>query len=503
MKTNMSLQKKIAHNTIIQVLGKFAGTVLSLITAGMVLRHLGDDGFGQYTTITSFLQLFGIMMDFGLYIILVKKIADLKDLNHPIVHNIFTLRVLSGVIFLGIAPFLAWVVGQFSDAYNSTIITGVAITTLFFFFISLNQLLSAIFQKVLRADWIALAEFIGKIVLLAATIVVVALGLDVLAIMVTLVLSAGANFLVNFLASRKYVRLKLRFNWTEWKKLLHEAWPIAVSIGFSLMYFKGDTVILTFFEPDEVVGWYGAPYKILEVLVTLPAMFTGLALPVLTAAWQKKDTVRFQDLLQKSFDALAIIALPMVAGMIALSPMVIHLIAGDDFGPSRAVLEILIVGTAAIFFGTLFSYVVVSLGRQRQMMWGYGFVAFTSLIGYFIFIPLYSLHGAAWVTVYSEIMVAVIAYLIVRSASQTSIRLKRFMKSLVASCVMLAALYISFAAYTFAVLPYETSMPKLAYTIIGLAILIPFGAVVYFITLFIIGGITKDDMRLLTRLKKS
>ena len=72
----MSLTRKIAHNTIIQIVGKSISTVIGLIVASMLFRYLGKEGYGNYTTVMVFLQFFGILVDMGLYIILIKKISE-------------------------------------------------------------------------------------------------------------------------------------------------------------------------------------------------------------------------------------------------------------------------------------------------------------------------------------------------------------------------------------------------------------------------------------------
>ncbi len=503
----MSLSRKIAKNTAIQVGGKLIGTVLSLIAAGMIFRHLGTYGTGQYTLILSFLQVFGILMDFGLYITLVKKIAVLNEQSMRIANNIFTLRVVSGIFFLGLAPVIAWIIGFYNGSYSTEVLHGVILTTLFFFFISLNQLLSAIFQKFLRTDWIALAEFIGKSVLLIATLIVVFMNAGLIWVMLTLVVSSGANFLTNFIASRRYVKLRLALNWDVCRSIIVETWPIAISIGFTLLYFKGDVVILSFFEGESMIGFYGAPYKILEVLVTFPAMFTGLVLPVITAAWQKGDVQRFQKILQKSFDALILIAVPMIAGTLILAPSIIQLIAGSDFTASEPILRILIIATAAIYIGTLFGYLIVSLNKQKAMLYGYGFVAITALVLYFFAIPRFSIFGAAWVTVYSEVAVLFIAMWIVLRTSKILLRLSILIKSVVAAALMAAVLYGLTLVFTqtaainniFATLHEKSDALDAA---VELLIMVPVGAVFYAGLLFAMKAVKKDDVLELIRLRQ-
>lgn len=502
----MSLSRKIALNTGIQVGGKLVGTVLSLIAIAMITRYLGEVGMGKYTLVFSFLQIFGIMMDFGLYIIMIKRIAVENEQTDSVVNNIFTLRVVSGIIFLGSAPIIAWLLGFWKDFYTTEIVQAVALSTFFYLFISLNQLLSAIFHKFLKTQWIAIAEFVGKLGLVASVVLVTMSDLGFIWVIGTMVISAALNFGIAFAASQRYYRIRLAWDWPVWKSVLKEAWPIGVSIGFSLLYFKGDAVILSFYTDEATLGEYGTSYRILEVLVTFPAMFTGLALPVLTAAWKDGLQQRFQELLQKSFDAIILLVMPMVFGTLALAHLMIDLIAGTGgFEQSDSILQILIIATGAIYLGTLFGYVVPAMDKQRVMMWVYLGIATTSLIAYFIVIPRWSIHGAAWVTVYSEVTVALIALIIILRTARVRLRMWIALKSLIAGAGMYFFLtsdwYQTVAAYTvgpFASLAQNLSTGKLhttILTIIQLSSGIAVGAIVYGVLVILLRAVRVGELR--------
>lgn len=498
----MGLRRKIAQNTAIQTAGKVIGTGLSLVVAGIVFRLLGDEGFGQYTSIIGFLQIFGTLMDFGLYIILVKRYSDIHDASSPVVNTIFTLRVLSGVVFLGSAPLVALFVNLFSPIYSARLVTGMFLALGFFFFISLNQLLSVIFQKHLRSQRIAMGELVGKIVLLVATIIVAWFGWGLHAVLLTMVLSSGVNCLILFFGAHKYIHLRFQWDRALVGEIIREAWPIALSIVFVQLYFKGDIVFLTFFHTsDAAIGWYGAPYKILEVLITFPAMFVGLVLPVVTKAWQQKEMTRFHDLVQKSFDALSFIAIPMIGGTCILAPQIMRVLAGTDFTNSTAILRILIIATSAIFFATLFGYVVVAIDRQRTMTWGYGFVAVSSLILYSLMIPRFSIIGAAWVTVYSEVTVLCIATWTVLRTAHMRLRLHTAVKAIVAAIGMTAALWFALSPVSNTL---SSSFPLMSGSVqaaVILVVLIPFGAIVYGVLLIATGGLQYQELRELVHTK--
>ena len=466
----MSLTRKIAFNTGWQMAGKVIGTFLGLIAIGLLTRYLGTDGYGQYTTIYAFLQLFGILADFGLYIVLIKKISETdidKEKEKSIVSNIFTLRLISAVVFLGVAP----IAGMFFP-YPMIVKLGILITSLFFLFITLNQVLSGVFQKYLAMHKVAIAEMIGKIALVLAVIVAILLKGNLLWIMACVSFGAGVNFLITYIYSRKFIKIKLSFDKTLWKKIIHDAWPIAISISLNLIYFKADTVILSIFRSESEVGLYGAPYKILEVLISFPAMFVGLILPLLTIAWTGNNKEKFKKILNKAFDFLMIIALPMMAGTAILAKPIVLLIAGQEFEKSGAILSILIFAVGSIFIGTLFGYLVVVINKQKQMIWAYLFVAVSSLIAYFTLIPKFSYWAAGCITVYSEVMIMLLAFWIVTKETKILPNFKNTFKALFASIIMALCLYY---------LPFWNIFSSLI-----------IGAFIYLTIMFLTKGLTKE-----------
>ncbi|MEI6553169.1 MAG: oligosaccharide flippase family protein, partial [bacterium] len=103
-----------------------------------------------------------------------------------------------------------------------------------------------------------------------------------------------------------------------------------------------DTLILSLIKSPGEVGLYGAAYRIIDVLTTLPFMFAGIILPILTSSWFEGKKEYFVSVLQKSFDLMAIFSLPIIAGTLILARPLIVLVAGEDFADSGLILKILI-----------------------------------------------------------------------------------------------------------------------------------------------------------------
>ncbi|MDD5294526.1 MAG: polysaccharide biosynthesis C-terminal domain-containing protein, partial [Patescibacteria group bacterium] len=297
------------------------------------------------------------------------------------------------------------------------------------------------------------------------------------------VFASAINFLFLFIFSWRFVRLRIQFDWLIWKEIIRKTWPLAITIAFNLIYLKADTLILSLIKTPGEVGVYGAAYKVIDVLITIPFMFAGIILPVLTADWAGGSMDSFKKVLQKSFDFMMILAVPLVVGTQFLAEEVMVVVAGRDFAASGAVLKILVLASWAIFFGCIFSHAIIALDKQKKIIGAYFFTSVTALAGYLIFIPRFSYLGAAWVTVYSELFIALAAFYLVYKYAGFFFNFKVLFKSILASGVMAVFLWI---------LPNQFSGG-----IGGLFSTLSFSAAVYFLALYFLKGVTREEILVL------
>jgi len=428
----MTQERKITRNILIQILGKVLSTLIGLLVVGLITRYLGaKGGFGRYTTVMAYLQFAGILADWGLSLVIVQMIAERPEDEEKIVNNIFSFRIISALCLFMIAVSLAWLL-----PYDALIRIGIAITAVGFLAISLNQLLIGVFQSKLAMGKVAVAEIMGRLILLLMTALVVWCDLGLSAILLATTIGALTNFFTNYYFTRKWLQIQFVFDPAFWCIIWHKTWPIALSIIFNLIYFKADTLILSLSQDLTDTGLYGAAYKVLEVLITLPYLFLGLLLPFMTTYWVKKQTAQFHAIAQNAFDAMSLMALPMVFGAILLGRQIMTLVAGQDFIIAGDILKILVVATAFIFLSNVFTHIIVAIDAQKKILPGFIVVAVVALTGYLIFIPRYSYWAAAWMTVVSEGLILMIAAMVVSHLTHFRPQLKTFLKALFASLIM-------------------------------------------------------------------
>lgn len=396
----MVVARKIAYNVLISSLSKFLSTALALVSIGFITRYLGKEGFGDYATALAFLSLFSAIADLGLNQLSTREISRPGADESEIMSNIFTLRVISSVAVFLAAPILV-----FFLPYPIEVKYGIIIIAASFVFSSSYQVLNGIFQKHLAMDRVAISELIGKSIQLAMIIAVIKLGLGLGWIVSALLMSMFVNFFLVHLWSRRFVKVRFRFDFTYWKKFLKEAYPIGISAIIVFLYFKIDTIILSMQRSSAEVGIYNVAYKVLENISFFPAMIMGLIFPIMSQNIFT-DKARFEEISNKTFKVFLLIVTPLIVGTLFLSEGIINLIGGAGFFESAAVLRVLVFALSAIFFGNFFNSILIAGNFQKKLIWILSFAAAFNIISNLIFIPIFSYRAAAINSVITELFVA-------------------------------------------------------------------------------------------------
>lgn len=474
----MTAIKELAENYIIQISGKALSIVFGLITIGILTRHLGASGFGEYTTAITYLSLFGVFVDLGLTLTLVQMICVPTADEERLVGNVFGLRIVSGVVIYLLAP-----ITVFLFSYPHDVNLAVAAGTIGYLCTSTTSMLVGIFQKHLAMWRFVAGDLVNRALLLVLVAVFAWQGYGVIAVFFALTIANAASLFVTIKMASPFVRVRPRMEIAVWKDTLRRSWPMAMSIIFNLIYLRGGVFTLAHFRGLAEVGQYGVAYKVLDVLAAMPVMFMGLVLPKLTHAWTSGNKPEFRAYLQHAFDFFMILAFPLAVGAQVVGVALTSFIAGSGYEPAGAVLRVLIVAVLFVFASSLYSHTIVAIEKQHVIMWGFAATAIVAIVGNLVIVPTYGMWGAAWVSVGSEALIFLLAFAVVVHTTRALPKLTVAAKALAASVIM------------YAVLRVMPSMPVL--------IEVGIGAIVYGGALVGTGGVKLSDMRELFQRKKA
>jgi len=402
-------------------------------------------------------------------------LSENKADKKKILNNLFSFRFVTALFFLGMAP-----IAVMFFSYSNNVKIGVAITSISFLCIALNQIFVGFFQYKLKMDKVSIAEVIGRISLVLGVLYATYYHYGLIAVLIATMIANVIAFFFHFYFARKIIKIRFDFDFEVWRKIIKKSWPIAITTGLNLIYLKGDLLVLSFVKSSGDVGIYGAAYKVIDVLVMIPFIFAGISLPILTRNWID-DKEGFNRILQKMVDFMLILSIPLLVGGQFISKDIMRTIAGNKFLVSGDVLQILVLACGAIFIGTMFSHAIIAIDKQKKTIFAYILVSITSIIGYIIFIPRFSYIGASWMTVYSEVAIALFSFFYIKKYTDFSYNLKIFFKALFSAGVMAVVLYV---------------IPEQYYACkTGLILVFMLVSMIYFLSLYLVGGVTKEDIK--------
>jgi O-antigen/teichoic acid export membrane protein len=205
---------------------------------------------------------------------------------------------------------------------------------------------------------------------------------------------------------RRVARPALRIDIPRWWPLMKAAAAIGTASVFAVVLFRADMTILAAFKPADVVGQYGAAYRLLEATLFVSWSVGSAVYPVFSRLSPTSEpAVGF--VFERSLKLVVALTLPLAAGALVLADPVVRLVYGDEYADAANALRLLAPAIALYPVSYVAASLLVSQHRQRAMMIVYGLVALENILANFVLIPWLSLDGAALGTSISQLLVTV------------------------------------------------------------------------------------------------
>lgn len=431
----MAIARKIAYNVVFNVITKVLSTILALVGIAFITRYLGKEGFGDYSTVLAFFAFFGSVADLGIYTITAREISREGADEKKILGNAFALRLISSVAVFLITPAIIYFL-----PYSPNVKLGILIAAGSFVFSSTYMVLNGVFQKNLAMDRVASAEVIGKLIQIGVIVFAVQNDLGFITIVMSILTAMIFNFFTVLFLVKKYIPLKLQFDFVYWKKFLKESAPLGFSAIIVFIYFKIDTIILSILKTSTDVGIYSAAYKVIENISFFPSMIIGLMFPIFSRHIFA-DKKQFTHLADETLKVFIILIVPLVVGTLFLSEGIINLIGGSAFLEAANTLRILIFALVFIFFGNLFNNILIASNFQKKMLRIFIACAVFNVCANLIFIPKYSYTAAAVVSMLTEFFVALMGLILTIKYVDYKPRLQKFFQIIFSGIAMSAFLF--------------------------------------------------------------
>lgn len=394
----MDTGRSVAKNTFFQILGRGWTLLASLATTFLLTRTLGLKGYGDYVFITSFVLVFVGLTDFGITTIAVRESSARASEKETIFANVLGLRLVSSVLVFLVFNIVILFLPQFSNLRQVSFVASFVLI-----FLMLRTTAQSVFQTNLRMDIASSLEVISSLLLLVFIWVFLLLGkpISLFTLMIFWAVSSLFSSIAAVFLWKKFLPLKICYDRTLWSDFFKQAFPLGVFLFVNAVYDRGiDNFFLKTFIGSEAVGFYGLAYKIHANLIFGAAFLMNSLFPIISS--YSDNIERLQAIYKKVFSLLLAGGILIFCFGFFSAPLIVKVLAGDNFLVSVNLLRILFLATIFSFLNHLTGYLMISLREQKKLLLFSLLSLSINLIFNLVFIPRFSYWAAAVVTVLTE-----------------------------------------------------------------------------------------------------
>jgi O-antigen/teichoic acid export membrane protein len=381
--------------TLARLIGFGFGTVLA--------RWLGAADFGNYMFVMTYVTYFAFLADGGLGRYLIRDAAREPGRAQEFLAKVGGLRLA-----LAAGVYVLLIVGALATRSDGPRLAFIAIAGLSLFTGALAGALASMFtareQMHVNAVFQVLSSLLTAVFVLAA----LAAGFGLLGVFI----GAGlANLppLVYLVRTwrRRVGPTRPAIDVPFWRTALRRSFPYALLGVIGLVYFRMDSLLLTWMKGPEANGIYSAAYRLLDAVTDVPGVIVAAMFPTFSRLHvESRATLRRAYL--GALATLTVLGLPVMLGLVLLARPVILLLYGDGYNGSVIVLQLLAVAVFLIFVDTANTMVLYAGDNLRPVVWLSLVTMTANILLCLALIPRFAERGAAVATIVSTALSIVI-----------------------------------------------------------------------------------------------
>jgi len=352
-----------ARGALARAAGYAAGQALSVGAAALLFRHLGVVDAGRYVTVLSLVAVVQGLADAGLNTLGTRELAVRGEGERAgLLARLLGLRLALTVAGLAAAVAFALLAGYEAAMVLGTLIAGAALTAL-----GVQSTLAVALLVRLRGELVALAELARQAAGLALVAALVAADAGLVAFFGAYAGAALVALLVTVAALGRDGDARVRPALAGTRALLARLIPFAVAAASSVLFFRVTVLEMSVLASGRETGLFAASFRIVEVLIAVPALAVGAVFPVLAERAGRGERERLAAAVQRTvaWSAGAGVA---VAVVLAIGGgWIVRAVAGGDFAAAGPVLRVQGLALACSFLAAPWAYALLALGRERAL----------------------------------------------------------------------------------------------------------------------------------------
>jgi O-antigen/teichoic acid export membrane protein len=423
------------RGSVIRATGYSLGLLLSLVSAPLLIRHLGQADFGRYFTVVSLIAIVAGVTEGGLNTIALREYTTSTGADRDrLMANLLGMRLSSSVLGGLLALTFAIAAG-----YDGVLVAGTALAAVGMVMQVTQTMLVAPLQSSLRFGWATAIDLLRQVITVAAIVALVLLGAGLLPFLATPIPACLIALAVTVALVRHLTPLRPRFVFAEWRPLVADTFAYAAAIALNAVYFRISVVLMSLLATAVQTGYFSTSFRVVEVVIGLPALIMASAFPILARS-AHEDPERFRFTAGRLFEVGVLLGCWFVVCLEVGAPLAIKILGGPAAEPAIPVLRIQALAVLATFITLSCGFPMLALRRHRELLVANVAALAASAALTVALVPAFEARGAAAAAVTAEtVLAAVTAVLLVRSGAAVRLPVSSLAVGLVAGVGALAA----------------------------------------------------------------
>ena len=441
-------------------------------------ESLGTEGFGILSFALAFSGIFSIFADLGINTLTVREVARDKSLSNKYLGNGIIIKILLGFFSFGLIILIINLLG-----YNQETILVVYFVSISVILTSISGIFNSIFQAYEKMEYTSLSQILISVLMFFGVVLAIKFEFNVVGFGIVYSIASFLTLIFTLIIYIiKFSVPKFEVDIHFWKPTIIEALFFGLSSFFISIYFYISTIMISIWNGNVDVGIFSAAYRMIFVLLFIPNVVIISLFPVMSQHFESyKDLLKVEY--EKTFKYLFLMAIFILIIGYIFSDKIILLVYGNGFTNAVIVLQILIFVIPLIFINTLLGNLLGASNKQRFLTIVTGLNLILNIILNIILIPKYGYIGASITYVLTESLGFILTFgYIYHYLVKISIR-NIILKTILSGFIVGIIIYYI----------------KIDMNWIVLSIL---GFLIYFILLYVLNIINKQDFELFKQILK-
>lgn len=326
----------VARNALSLLSANVISNAVGFAVSVLLVRYLGVEGIGRYTYITTYAALFGILSNYGLYLVLTRQVAAGPQEVSFHLGSVLLLQALLSPLALAVT------VGSALLFHPASEVMPIALAGVGVILASAAGTYGAVVAGQERIHLNA-AVSIGMAVLWGLLVLgLVALQLGVFGLLVLFAIHKLANVSALRLVCSRACGVTPRYDLRRLpvRSLLVAAAPFALLIALNDFYWNVGVILLGRLKGAEEVGTFAAAFRVIAVVVAIIGTVSGVLYPRFSHLFAG-DPGSFARVVAQTRKYALAIGLPLGLGISLLSDSIVALLFGPAFAAAGGSLRVL------------------------------------------------------------------------------------------------------------------------------------------------------------------